>query len=99
MLGAQEAAQFLSSSKLPRKTLHDIWCLADSDNKGNLTIDEYTIVRVGIWAIWSCCRFYQACRLVAHAQNGAGEMTEDLLTVGTTEDSYVVSMSSDRFPL
>ncbi|EER04244.1 hypothetical protein Pmar_PMAR012790, partial [Perkinsus marinus ATCC 50983] len=65
VLGAQEAAQFLSSSKLPRKTLHDIWCLADSDNKGNLTIDEYTI----------------ACRLVAHAQNGAGEMTEDLLTV------------------
>ncbi|KAF4713514.1 hypothetical protein FOZ63_030796 [Perkinsus olseni] len=70
ILGAQEGAQFLSLSKLPRKTLHDIWCLADSDNKGSLTIDE----------------FYRACRLVAHAQNdgatAAGDMmTEELLTV------------------
>ena len=47
-------AQFLSTSGLPRDTLHKIWSIADAQQHGKLD-------REG---------FYVACRLVAHAQSG-----------------------------
>jgi len=57
------AANFLKRSRLSKKQLHDIWCLADSENVGNLSPNG----------------FYKACRLVAHAQSGHQVITDDLL--------------------
>ena len=57
------AANFLKRSRLSKKQLHDIWCLADLENNGSLSPNA----------------FYKACRLVAHAQSGNQVISEDLL--------------------
>ncbi|KAF4729930.1 hypothetical protein FOZ63_031718, partial [Perkinsus olseni] len=64
-LSGSEAADFLAKSKLARKTLHDIWNLADSDDMGSLSPFD----------------FYKACRLVAHAQSGVVVITPQLLNM------------------
>jgi predicted nucleic acid-binding Zn-ribbon protein len=62
---ASTAANFLKRSRLSKKQLHDIWCLADSENSGQLSPNA----------------FFKACRLVAHAQTGHQVITEDLLSM------------------
>lgn len=47
-------AQFLSTSGLPRDTLHRIWTIADSLQQGRLDRESFSI----------------ACRLVSHCQSG-----------------------------
>lgn len=42
-LSGSEAADFLAKSKLSRKTLHDIWNLADSDDMGDLSPFEWAV--------------------------------------------------------
>ena len=60
-----DMAEFLNSSGLPRRTLHDIWSLCDTANLGRLHFDSF-------------CR---CCRLVAHAQQGALAITPELLAL------------------
>ena len=48
------AANFLTTSGVDQNVLHRIWDISDPSGSGGLALD----------------RFFAACRLVAHAQNG-----------------------------
>ncbi|CAG8478798.1 28710_t:CDS:10 [Dentiscutata erythropus] len=54
VIEGQNAVNFFNKSGLPKTTLREIWTLADSNNKGYLTREEFII----------------AVKLVAKAQNG-----------------------------
>jgi hypothetical protein len=64
-VSGDDMADFLKSSGLLRRTLHDIWSMCDTANLGRLNFDSF-------------CR---CCRLVAHAQQGALAITPELLTL------------------
>eukprot|EP00392_Amoebophrya_sp_AT5.2_P006108 g6118.t1 len=53
-LGGAKGAELLAKSNLPRKTLHEIWNVADARNEGRLDFSAFCV----------------ACRLAAHAQQG-----------------------------
>ncbi|CAD7926176.1 unnamed protein product [Amoebophrya sp. A120] len=61
-LGGVKGAELLAKSNLPRKTLHEIWNIADARNEGKLDFAAFSV----------------ACRLAAHAQQGAA-ISDDLV--------------------
>jgi hypothetical protein len=65
VIDAVTASTVMTRSGLDRKTLHDIWALADCNNEGFLSQEA----------------FFVALRLIAHAQSGITSITPELISL------------------
>eukprot|EP00921_Rhytidocystis_pertsovi_P021032 GHVQ01033602.1.p1 GENE.GHVQ01033602.1~~GHVQ01033602.1.p1 ORF type:complete len:947 (+),score=183.04 GHVQ01033602.1:155-2842(+) len=77
------AASFLQKSGLARPVLHEIWRLADTNNRGQMDPES----------------FFVACRLVAHAQNGLPVANEAIALEPPSLPLFDLGTPSSEFSL